>query len=142
MRFMVGPESLLGILRSICFLSCGTRLETVLEMVKSCCAIGCTNRFRQQSDGGVRFYRFPADPERTKRWCHAIKRMDPDNRLVSWTASTHSYICAAHFVGGKWTVIGIVLTDPGGSKTVFGRVEFAVRTAIFLVPTYTVFVLL
>ena len=61
-------------------------------MVKSCCAIGCTNRLTKENT--LSFYRFPADIERRKLWITAINRRD-------WEPNKYSYVCSAHFVSGK-----------------------------------------
>ena len=61
-------------------------------MVKSCCAIGCTNRLTKGST--LSFYRFPADVERRRLWIAAINRRD-------WEPNEYSYVCSAHFVSGK-----------------------------------------
>ena len=60
-------------------------------MGKSCCAVGCTNRYRKGS--GVHFYRFPDDKERRAKWIAAVARKN-------WEPTEHSWICSAHFVSG------------------------------------------
>ena len=60
-------------------------------MVKSCCAVGCTNQATKES--GRSFYRFPTDSE-WRRWIVAVRR-------EKWTPSEHTWICSAHFVNGK-----------------------------------------
>jgi len=61
-------------------------------MVKSCCAIGYTNRLTKGST--LSFYCFPADIEWRRQWIAAINRRD-------WEPNQYSYICSAHFVSGK-----------------------------------------
>ena len=61
-------------------------------MFKSCCAVGCTNRYTKGSN--LSFYRFPVDPVRRSRWVAAIKR-------ERWEPNEHSFLCSAHFVSGK-----------------------------------------
>ena len=61
-------------------------------MVKSCCTVGCTNRYSKGSN--LSFYRFPVDPVRRSRWVAAIKR-------ERWEPNEHSFLCSAHFVSGK-----------------------------------------
>ena len=61
-------------------------------MGKSCCAVGCTNRYSK--DCGLEFYRFPKDPDRRRVWIAAVNRKD-------WHPSEHSWLCSSHFVGGK-----------------------------------------
>ena len=63
-----------------------------MNMVKSCCAVGCTNRYTK--DCGLRFYRFPSDVDRRSKWLAAMKR---DN----WKPNEHSWVCSAHFVSGN-----------------------------------------
>ena len=58
-------------------------------MVKSCCAVGCTNRILKGS--GIQFYRFPSDCERRERWKTAIHHDD-------WEPTEYSYVCSVHFV--------------------------------------------
>lgn len=60
-------------------------------MGKSCCAVGCANRYFKGC--GLKFYRFPADPERKMRWVAAINRKN-------WTPNEHSWLCSAHFIRG------------------------------------------
>ena len=43
---------------------------------------------------GVSFYRFPADPERRKKWIAAVRRKN-------WTPGKNSWLCSAHFIGGR-----------------------------------------
>ena len=57
----------------------------------SCCAFNCTNRHSKEK--GIKFYRFPKDPERRRRWIAAIRR-------EGWEPNDGSRICAAHFVSG------------------------------------------
>ena len=60
-------------------------------MGKSCCAVGCANRYAKGS--GVHFYRFPEKAERRARWIAAVGRKN-------WTPNAHSWICSDHFVSG------------------------------------------
>ena len=59
-------------------------------MVKSCCAIGCYNKY---SKGGVSFYRFPTDREKRNKWISAVKRKD-------WEPNEYTWLCSAHFISG------------------------------------------
>jgi len=61
-------------------------------MVKSCCAVGCTNRYSKGC--GLRFYRFPSDVDRHSKWLVAMKR-------ENWKPNQHSWVCSAHFVSGN-----------------------------------------
>ena len=48
--------------------SCGcgvSHIEWQKIMVKSCCAVGCTNRVSKGS--GFHFHRFPSEPERRSK---------------------------------------------------------------------------
>ena len=60
-------------------------------MVKSCCAIGCTNRYKKGS--GIQFYRFPEDKVRRSKWTAAVERKN-------WKPNSYSWICSIHFVSG------------------------------------------
>ena len=44
------------------------------RMGKACCAPGCVNRFVKGN--GIKFYRFPADLDRRRRWIAALNRKD------------------------------------------------------------------
>ncbi len=61
-------------------------------MGKSCCAVGCSNRFRKGS--GVNFYRFPEDKERKLRWIAAVGRKD-------WMPTKYTWLCSDHFISGS-----------------------------------------
>ena len=61
-------------------------------IVKSCCAIGCSNRASKSS--AISFYRFPSDPKCRVKWILAVKR-------ENWQPMQHSWICSAHFINGK-----------------------------------------
>ena len=61
-------------------------------MPVSCCAVNCTNRFAKGSL--VKFFVFPADPERRKRWIVAVSR-------DKWLPSKYDRLCSAHFVSGR-----------------------------------------
>ena len=60
-------------------------------MGKSCCAVGCANRYTKGS--GIHFYRFPEKAERRARWIAAVGRKN-------WAPNEHSWICSVHFVSG------------------------------------------
>ena len=60
-------------------------------MGKSCCAVGCANRYSKLA--GIPFYRFPTDVERKRLWIAAVNRKN-------WAPSEHSWICGAHFISG------------------------------------------
>ena len=62
-------------------------------MMKSCSAVGCTNR-SGRCKRRISFYRFPADPEKRAKWVAAVRR-------ENWEPKKSSWICSAHFVSGK-----------------------------------------
>ena len=64
-------------------------------MVRSCSAIGCTNRdTKENRSKGIKFYRIPVKPYKRRLWLAAMRRKDlnppPDPA-----------ICSVHFTGGK-----------------------------------------
>jgi len=61
-------------------------------MVKSCVAVGCSNRAFKGSK--LSFYRFPADPERRQKWIAALRRKN-------WKPNRHSWVCSSHFISGE-----------------------------------------
>ena len=65
--------------------------ESWKEMVKSCCAFGCANRYYKSA--GIAFYRFPTDAERKRMWIVAVNRKD-------WAPSEYSWIYGEHLVSG------------------------------------------
>jgi len=60
-------------------------------MVKTCCALGCKNRFKKN---GIGFFKFPSQPVRRKLWILAVKRktFEPTNSSV---------VCGEHFQTGR-----------------------------------------
>ena len=64
-------------------------------MVTSCCVIGCTNR---HSVGcGRRFFRFPPDTHRRRRWIVAVRRADVNGK--PWQPNDSHRVCSDHFHG-------------------------------------------
>lgn len=61
-------------------------------MVKSCCAVGCHNKYKKGS--GIQFYRFPTDSEHRSKWVSAVGR-------ENWEPNQYSWICSEHFVSGS-----------------------------------------
>lgn len=61
------------------------------KMVKSCCAVGCSNRCIPGSR--LSFYRFPTDPARKSLWITKINRKN-------WAPNDNSRVCSAHFIKG------------------------------------------
>ena len=78
-------------------------------MGKSCCAVGCSARYKKGT--GVKFYRFPKDPERKRQWVAAIKRKN-------WEPNEHSWLCSNHFVGG---VKSNEANSPAFNPTIFAH---------------------
>ena len=71
-------------------------VDWVETMVKNCCAVGCSNVYRKCS--GIKFYRFPSDPEQKSKWIAAV-------RHENWTPNEHTWIrslvCSQHFITGE-----------------------------------------
>ena len=61
-------------------------------MVKSCCAVGCHNTYKKGDT--IKFYRFPADPDKRARWVAAVNRKD-------WIPNEYTWICSEHFLNGQ-----------------------------------------
>jgi len=60
-------------------------------MPKSCCAVDC--KLPYTKDCGVSFHRFPADPDRRRRWIAALNRKD-------WEPNEYTWLCGRHFISG------------------------------------------
>ena len=69
----------------------GCQEAAAQKMGKSCCAVGCTNRYTK--GGGLQFYRFPTDSDQRARWIAAVDRKN-------WEPNQYTWICSAHFVRG------------------------------------------
>ncbi|XP_071802602.1 uncharacterized protein [Asterias amurensis] len=70
-------------------------------MPESCCAIGCTNRRKQEEENGLSFYKIPRATtalrkEKRRLWMSAIKR-----KHWGEAATRHARLCSAHFISGK-----------------------------------------
>ena len=61
-------------------------------MGKSCCAVGCTNRYKKGNS--LSFYCFQKDPSRSARWIAAVNRKN-------WMPNENTWICSAHFISGS-----------------------------------------
>ncbi|XP_036374247.1 uncharacterized protein LOC118770594 [Megalops cyprinoides] len=61
-------------------------------MPTMCVAVGCHQKAKPGSY--VKFYTFPRDPVRRKRWISALKR-------EGWTPAPHSKLCSMHFISGR-----------------------------------------
>ncbi|XP_077499842.1 THAP domain-containing protein 7-like [Amblyomma americanum] len=76
-----------------------------------CCVPQCTNHCRK----GTRMYRFPASPNRRKRWLVQVKR-------DGWEPTAASRVCAAHFEDGSFEqsrLDGLKKLRPGAVPTLF-----------------------
>ena len=88
--------------------------------MKSCVAVGCTNR--SENGSKLSFYRFPADSERRLKWVAAIQRKN-------WEPSNYSWICSAHFVSGKKSEDPL---SPDYVPSLFGHVPSPAKTMIIV----------
>ena len=68
-----------------------------------CSAVKCKSR----SENGVRFFRFPSDPERRKRWVI-------NSRRDQWTAKSTSRLCEVNFI----SLMGLTSIVPNGQISV------------------------
>ncbi|XP_077511756.1 THAP domain-containing protein 7-like [Amblyomma americanum] len=76
-----------------------------------CCVPQRTNHCRK----GTRMYRFPASPNRRKRWLVQVKR-------DGWEPTAASRVCAAHFEDGSFEqnrLDGLKKLRPGAVPTLF-----------------------
>ena len=69
-----------------------TGWQKAAKMVKSCCAVGCTNHYSKGTQ--IHFYRFPADTQKRALWVAAVRRKN-------WTPTENSWLCSTHFIHGK-----------------------------------------
>ena len=58
-----------------------------------CSAVECHNFQSQGKERGIKFYRFPAEPQRRKLWELRVKRVD-------WRPTSSSRLSSEHFVSG------------------------------------------
>lgn len=61
-------------------------------MVTSCCAVGCTYRFKK---GGVGLFTFPKEKFRRLAWIRAVRRKD-------WEPTENARVCGHHFQTGTY----------------------------------------
>ena len=80
-------------------------------MGKSCCAVGCSNRYSKGC--GLQFYRFPRDPERRRQWIASVNRKN-------WEPTEHSWICSSHFIGGNKSNEP---TSPAHNPSIFDHIK-------------------
>ncbi|XP_044736151.1 zinc finger protein 1-like [Chrysoperla carnea] len=66
---------------------------------KNCCVVNCKNT---QRNSKCIMYSFPVAAwklEQRKKWIQAVRRQNADGS--PWIPTRNSYICSAHFIGGK-----------------------------------------
>lgn len=66
-------------------------------MPTTCAVVGCHNRHCK--DNLIRFYRFPTDGERRRRWVSFVSRQNADG--TPWKAGEGDRVCSEHFVSKK-----------------------------------------
>ncbi|XP_039298616.1 ubiquitin carboxyl-terminal hydrolase 33 [Nilaparvata lugens] len=66
---------------------------------KHCCIIGCENENYKKDSSHIVFYAFPKDIVRRREWVRFAAPEMPGGE--QWEPSKNSWICSAHFVGGK-----------------------------------------
>ena len=64
-----------------------------------CSAVGCNNSGYRDGPRGVKFYRFPKELSRRKKWILRVNRTEPNGSL--WKPSINARLCSDHFVSGK-----------------------------------------
>ena len=64
-----------------------------------CSAVGCNNSTYRDGPRGIKFYRFPTDTERKKKWISLVNRTEPNGSR--WNPGTNSRLCSEHFFSGK-----------------------------------------
>ena len=64
---------------------------------KYCSAVGCQNCQNRDGKRGVKFYRFPKNEERCKKWIIKVNRLENG---TLWNPRKHSRLCSEHFIGG------------------------------------------
>ena len=70
-----------------------TGWQKAAKMVKSCCAVGCTNHYSKGTQ--IHFYRFPADTQKRALWVAAVRRKN-------WTPTRiHGYVAPASFMARR-----------------------------------------
>ena len=99
--------------RSDCVSAC---LRPFHSHGKSCCAVGCTNRYKKGTNQS--FYRFPVEPNRRARWTAAVNRKN-------WIGVTGTRGFAAHTSSPEQK--GTILLSPSYVPTVFSYVESLVK---------------
>ena len=93
------------------------------SMLSTCCAIGCTNRYRKGSE--VKFYRFPSDSQRRNLWIQAIRRKD-------WEPNVHSRLCSDHFISSNYLLCIVTKAKVSMSSVVGYMLCMTMAPAIFI----------
>ena len=95
-----------------------------INMVKSCCAVGCFNRSSKGSM--LTFCCFPMDPECQAQWIAAVGHKN-------WKPTEYTWLCGAHFSSGKKSNDPL---SPGYVPSVFGHVSSPVRKGEMKMTAY------
>ena len=66
-------------------------------MPTTCCVVNCNKRHSASSN--VRFYRFPKDPDRRRRWLAFVSRRNRDGS--PWMPGQGDRVCSCHFISGE-----------------------------------------
>ena len=66
---------------------------------KYCSAVKCNNSANRDGPRGIKFYRFPNDTIRRKRWTTLVNRTQPNGS--PWYPGPDSRLCSEHFVSSK-----------------------------------------
>ena len=98
----------------VCLWECSS-VRSEFNMGKSCCAVGCTNRYLKSC--GLQFYRFPENQERRRRWIAAVNRKN-------WEPNQYTWICSSHFING---VKNNDPASPAYVPTIFRHVKSPVK---------------
>ena len=98
----------------VCLWECSS-VRSEFNMGKSCCAVGCTNRYSKSC--GLQFYRFPENQERRRRWIAAVNRKN-------WEPNQYTWICSSHFING---VKNNDPASPAYVPTIFRHVKSPVK---------------
>ena len=64
-----------------------------------CAATDCHSCAYREGQQGVKFFRFPNDPDRLKLWIDRMGRTKPDGS--PWTPGYNARLCSKHFISGK-----------------------------------------
>ena len=62
-----------------------------------CCVVNCHNRHSKGS--GIRFYRFPTDPDCRREWLAFVSHKNPNGS--PWEPGDGDRVCSCHFTSGE-----------------------------------------